>query len=110
MSQESPPEADRHAPTATDRPEQVARHLRDRLQHEGGPLYVKSRFLAETLDYTPKEIGAAMCRLAERERPPKIEPWAYSGGTTWQVTLGSCPPAPGAEPRNAEDRRSPTDP
>jgi len=93
MSQESPLEADDNAPTATDstdatgRPERVARHLCDRLQREGGPLYVKSRFLAEALDYTSKEIGATMRRLAERVRPPTVEPWAYSGGTTWQVTL-----------------------
>jgi hypothetical protein len=92
MSRESPPAADSHAPTATDstdatgRAERVARHLRDRLRHEGGPLYVKSRFLVETLGYTSKEMGATMRRLAERERPPSVEPWAYSGGTTWQVT------------------------
>jgi len=46
-----------------------------------------AKSLAEALDYTSKEIGATMRRLAERERPPTVEPWAYSGGTTWQVTL-----------------------
>lgn len=70
----------------------VTRYLHSALDGSSGPLYVKSRFVAEDLALTAKQVGAVMQRLAEesggragRECGLDVEPWAYSGGTTWRV-------------------------
>jgi hypothetical protein len=59
-------------------------HLRERVREEGS-FYVKSRFVAEELSLSAKEIGSYMKRLSECEAGPTVEAWSYTNGTTWYV-------------------------
>lgn len=60
-------------------------YLRARVREEGA-FYVKSRFIAEDLDLSAKEVGAFMRQLQNRETGPAVEAWAYTNGTTWYVS------------------------
>jgi len=60
-----------------------------RRQVEAGERYFKSRFIAEDLELSAQEIGAAFKKLSERSSQLQIEPWSYSSGTTWRVTPAS---------------------
>jgi hypothetical protein len=60
-------------------------YLRKRVRDEGA-IYVKSRFVAEDIDLSSKEIGSYMRKLAEGPTELDVEPWAYTNGTTWYVT------------------------
>jgi hypothetical protein len=62
-------------------------YLRTRVREEGA-FYVKSRFVAEGLDLSAKEVGAFMRQLQNREAGPAVEAWAYTNGTTWYVSGG----------------------
>lgn len=67
--------------------ELVTAYLREELQQRGGPLYVKSRFVAEEMEFSAQEIGTALGRLADRDGNPTVERWAKSGGSlTWRVS------------------------
>jgi len=63
----------------------LVEYLRERVREEG-ELYVKSRFIAEDLDLSSKEIGSYMKRLAETEVGPTVQAWSYTNGTTWRVS------------------------
>lgn len=60
-------------------------YLRSRVREEGA-FYAKSRFVAEELELSAKEVGAFMRRLQECEEGPSVEAWAYTNGTTWYVS------------------------
>ncbi len=60
-------------------------YLRERVREEGA-IYVKSRFIAEELSLSSKEIGSFMKRLSESETGPAVEAWSYTNGTTWRVS------------------------
>lgn len=62
-------------------------YLRARVREEGA-FYVKSRFVAEDLDLSAKEVGAFMRKLQNRSGGPRVEAWAYTNGTTWYVSAG----------------------
>ncbi|MFW6018933.1 MAG: DUF7123 family protein [Halapricum sp.] len=66
-----------------DKRRRVERHLRQRVGE--GPVYVKSKFLAEELDLSAKEIGSVLGRLAESSSELVIEKWSYTNATTWRV-------------------------
>jgi hypothetical protein len=68
-----------------ERAEPLAAYL-DRRLHEEGAFYEKSRFIAEEINLSPKEIGAYMPRLQEEAPALDIEKWAYTNGTTWRVS------------------------
>lgn len=59
-------------------------HLRERVREEG-TVYVKSRFVAEEIELSAKEIGGYMRRL-EGATELVVEQWAYTNGTTWRVS------------------------
>jgi len=69
------------------KPARVAAYLRSELEASEGALYVKSRYIADEIDLSAKEIGAAMADIDEQTDGLSVEPWAYSGGTTWRVSL-----------------------
>jgi len=72
------------ASAATDRKRRrVAAHLRERAAEE--PVYVKSKFLAEEIDLSAKEIGSVLGQLAESSSELAIEKWSYTNATTWRV-------------------------
>lgn len=50
-----------------------------------GELYFKSKFIADEVDLSPKEIGALMCKLTDSATDFDIEKWSYTSATTWRV-------------------------
>jgi hypothetical protein len=50
-----------------------------------GELYFKSKFIADEVGLSPKEIGALMVKLKESCTNLEIEKWSYTSATTWRV-------------------------
>jgi hypothetical protein len=65
----------------------LVEYLRQRVREEGD-IYVKSRFVAEDIDLSSKQIGSYMRKLQDARIDLTIEAWAYTNGTTWHVTSG----------------------
>jgi CRP-like cAMP-binding protein len=63
----------------------------DRLKHylqekaQDGEMYFKSKFIADEVGLSPKEIGALMVKLRESATELTIEKWSYTSATTWRV-------------------------
>jgi len=53
---------------------------------EDGEVYIKSKFIADDVELSPKEIGALMVKLRESAADLEIEKWSYTSATTWRVT------------------------
>lgn len=66
-----------------DKRRRVERHLEQRVGDE--PIYVKSTFLAATLELSPQEIGSALGRLADSSSGLAVEKWSDTNATTWRV-------------------------
>ena len=64
--------------------ERLEQYLREQL--EDGELYFKSKFIAEDVGLSPKEIGALMVKLKDSATDMNIEKWSYTSATTWRVT------------------------
>lgn len=64
----------------------VAEYLHDEVAETDGSLYVKSKFIADDLDLSAKEIGWSIRRLSEVDTHLTIEKWSYTGGTTWRIS------------------------
>jgi hypothetical protein len=52
---------------------------------EDGELYFKSKFIADEVGLSPKEIGALMVKLKESAEDLEIEKWSYTSATTWRI-------------------------
>jgi len=50
-----------------------------------GEMYFKSKFIADEVDLSPKEIGALMVNLKDSASELNIEKWSYTSATTWRV-------------------------
>ncbi|PSP94011.1 hypothetical protein BRC91_07235 [Halobacteriales archaeon QS_4_62_28] len=50
-----------------------------------GELYFKSKFIADEVGLSPKEIGALMVKLKESATDLQVEKWSYTSATTWRV-------------------------
>jgi hypothetical protein len=50
-----------------------------------GEVYFKSKFIADEVGLSPKEIGALMVKLRESASDLEIEKWSYTSATTWRV-------------------------
>jgi hypothetical protein len=61
----------------------VEMHLDDRIGE--GPVYVKSKFLADELELSANEIGAVLGRIDESSSELSVERWSYTNATTWRV-------------------------
>ena len=72
-------------PAADTKEDRLARFLRDQVASDG-ELYFKSKFIAEEVDLSPKEIGALMVKLRDSVADLEIEKWSYTSATTWRVT------------------------
>ncbi|PSP27124.1 hypothetical protein BRC65_07630 [Halobacteriales archaeon QH_2_65_14] len=70
---------------------QETRSKEDRLRSylkqkaEDGEMYFKSKFIADEVGLSPKEIGALMVKLRESTTDIEIEKWSYTSATTWRV-------------------------
>jgi len=63
--------------------------VRSFLRREATPHgeYFKSRFIAEEVELSAKEIGATMLKIQSNCPELDVEKWSYTNGTTWRVTL-----------------------
>ncbi|UWG48863.1 Uncharacterized protein HSRCO_2601 [Halanaeroarchaeum sp. HSR-CO] len=61
----------------------LRRYLREKATD--GELYFKSKFIADDVGLSPKEIGALMVKLSESTPDLEIEKWSYTSATTWRV-------------------------
>jgi CRP-like cAMP-binding protein len=50
-----------------------------------GEVYFKSKFIADEVGLSPKEIGALMVNLRESAERLEIEKWSYTSATTWRI-------------------------
>jgi hypothetical protein len=50
-----------------------------------GELYFKSKFIADEVGLSPKEIGALMVKLSKSASDLEVEKWSYTSATTWRV-------------------------
>ena len=50
-----------------------------------GEMYFKSKFIADEVDLSAKEIGALMVKLKDSATDLEIEKWSYTSATTWRV-------------------------
>ena len=77
-----------HVATDANATEEKITRLRRFLRRQAadGEYYFKSKYIADDLNLTPKEIGNLITKLRERETPLDIDRWAYTNATTWRVT------------------------
>ena len=52
---------------------------------DDGEMYFKSKFIADEVDLSAKEIGALMVKLKDSAADLEIEKWSYMSATTWRV-------------------------
>ena len=77
--------------SATTQPSGGARSKEERLRAylkgkaADGEMYFKSKFIADEVDLSPKEIGALMVKLKDSATDLEIEKWSYTSATTWRV-------------------------
>ena len=50
-----------------------------------GEIYFKSKFIADEVGLSPKEIGALMVKLSDSAGDLEVEKWSYTSATTWRV-------------------------
>lgn len=71
-------------PSTESKETRLRRYLRQRAAD--GEVYVKSKFIADDVDLSPKEIGALMVKLKDSATDLEIEKWSYTSATTWRIT------------------------
>lgn len=69
--------------TTEEKAERLKSHLAE--EAEDSDIYVKSKFIADDVGMSAKEIGQLMRRLKEEATSLEIEKWSYSSATTWRV-------------------------
>ncbi|MDZ7700870.1 MAG: hypothetical protein U5J98_01715 [Halobacteriales archaeon] len=69
--------------SADSKEDRLRQYLRSKAN--AGDYYFKSKFIAEEVGLSPKEIGALMVKLKESASEIEIEKWSYTGATTWRV-------------------------
>ena len=69
--------------TPEDKEGRLLSYLRERATD--GEIYFKSKFIADEVDLSPKEIGALMVKLRDSATDLEIEKWSYTSATTWRV-------------------------
>ncbi len=52
---------------------------------EDGEMYFKSKFIADEVGLSPKEIGALMVKISDTATDLEVEKWSYTSATTWRV-------------------------
>ncbi|RRJ31705.1 DUF7123 family protein [Halocatena pleomorpha] len=66
--------------------ERLLAYLHQQAVEDNGEVYFKSKFIADDVGLSPKEIGALMCKLRDSATDLSIEKWSYTSATTWRVT------------------------
>ena len=57
-----------------------------RRKADDGEMYFKSKFIADEVGLSAKEIGALMVKLTDSATDLEIEKWSYTSATTWRVS------------------------
>ena len=52
---------------------------------QDGEMYFKSKFIADEVGLSPKEIGALMVKLSKSATELEVEKWSYTSATTWRI-------------------------
>ncbi|WP_142857806.1 DUF7123 family protein [Salinigranum halophilum] len=63
--------------------ERLKQYLVEKAQD--GEMYFKSKFIADDVGLSPKEIGALMVKLRDSASELEIEKWSYTSATTWRI-------------------------
>jgi hypothetical protein len=73
--------------TETDDSASKEEHLKEYLlsKAQDGELYFKSKFIADEVGLSPKEIGALMVKLRDSATELSVEKWSYTSATTWRI-------------------------
>jgi len=71
-------------PSTNSKKARLQTYLRQRAAE--GEVYVKSKFIADDVNLSPKEIGALMVQLRDSATDLEIEKWSYTSATTWRIT------------------------
>jgi len=77
--------------SATVSPSTDSRSKEDRLKEylvekaQDGEMYFKSKFIADEVGLSPKEIGALMVKLRDSASELEVEKWSYTSATTWRI-------------------------
>jgi|GEM_PF-97698 len=83
-NQSSDDAADEPTAESTETKQQrLASYLRE--QAADGELYFKSKFIADDVGLSAKEIGALILKLQDSVADLSIERWSYTSATTWRV-------------------------
>jgi hypothetical protein len=83
MSATVEPSTDGTAADELSKEDRLKRYLLDRAKD--GELYFKSKFIADEVGLSPKEIGALMVKLRDSATELEVEKWSYTSATTWRV-------------------------
>ena len=78
MSATVPPSTD-----GSSKEERLKQYLLEKAQD--GEMYFKSKFIADDVGLSPKEIGALMVKLRDSASELEIEKWSYTSATTWRI-------------------------
>ena len=67
--------------------EQKRRHVERylRAKADDGPVFVKSKFMAEELPLSAREIGSVLGKIEQADTTLQVEKWSYTSATTWRV-------------------------
>ena len=65
----------------------LAEYLIQAVTENNGVMYTKGKFIKDDVGLTPKEIGQLMTQLEEECVTLDVEPWSYTGATTWRIEL-----------------------
>ncbi|WP_144906232.1 DUF7123 family protein [Halobellus captivus] len=58
---------------------------------QDGEMYFKSKFIADEVGLSPKEIGALMVKLSDSASELTVEKWSYTSATTWRIEPAQDP-------------------
>lgn len=68
---------------ASSKEDRLKQYLLDRAKD--GEMYFKSKFIADDVGLSPKEIGALMVKIRDSATDLSVEKWSYTSATTWRV-------------------------
>ena len=71
-------------PSTLSKEEKLKQYLHRKVA-EDGELYFKSKFIADEVGLSPKEIGALMVKLKDSATDMTVEKWSYTSATTWRI-------------------------